>query len=65
MQLTNTVPLGAVPEATNPYVVDWPDAMAPFQAAFFTVNDEPELVSVPLHEFEMVVKRPRFDAAPV
>lgn len=52
VQVTATVPVGAVPEATNPNEVDWPAATAPFQAAFFTVNAEPELDSVPDHRFE-------------
>ena len=55
MQLTNTVPLGAVPKPMNPYVVDWPEATDPFHAAFFTVNVEPELDAVPDHRFEIVV----------
>ena len=54
LQATATVPVGAVPVPTNPYVVDCPAATAPFHAAFFTVNDEPELDSVPDHRFETV-----------
>ena len=54
MQVTATVPVGAVPLATNPYVVDCPAATAPFDATFVTVNNEPELESVPDHRFETV-----------